>query len=113
MLACALARATGASRIAITDIDHQRLDFAKKEGFADDIYALPRGEKLSGNEGLEVSRKNSKDLLSAVGMAEGFDVVYECSGVEPSVQLGVFVRPRQMLSFPWQSFSLIAQLFFF
>jgi L-iditol 2-dehydrogenase len=92
LLVCALARAAGASRVAVTDIDQRRLAFAQQEGFATDIYTLPRGPRLSGQEGLEVSRDNSKNLLGDLDV-EGFDAVFECTGVEPSIQLGIFVRP--------------------
>ncbi|KAF5310817.1 hypothetical protein D9619_007811 [Psilocybe cf. subviscida] len=41
LLACALARHRGARRVCAVDINRERLEFAKREGFADEIYCLP------------------------------------------------------------------------
>jgi L-iditol 2-dehydrogenase len=41
LLACALAKHRGASRVVAVDINQARLEFAKNEGFADEIYCLP------------------------------------------------------------------------
>src|SRR5258705_13286399 len=41
LLACALAKHTGASRVVAVDINPARLAFAKDNGFADEIFCLP------------------------------------------------------------------------
>ena len=41
LLACALAKHTGASRVVAVDINPARLAFAKDNGFADDVFCLP------------------------------------------------------------------------
>ncbi|KAF8196011.1 GroES-like protein [Pholiota molesta] len=41
LLACALAKHRGARRVVAVDINPVRLEFAKKNGFADDVYCLP------------------------------------------------------------------------
>ena len=41
LLACALAKHMGASRVCAIDINPVRLEFAKKHGFADAVYCLP------------------------------------------------------------------------
>ncbi|CAE6523873.1 unnamed protein product [Rhizoctonia solani] len=92
LLACALAKATGASRVTAIDIDQGRLDFAHSVGFATDIYCLPRGERpRTSEEGLKKSRQAAIDALEDLANPEGYDVVFECTGVESCIQMGIFM----------------------
>jgi L-iditol 2-dehydrogenase len=93
LLACALSKATGASRITAIDIDQGRLEFARSVGFATDVYSLPRGERpRTSEEGLKKSKQTALDALDDLDAPEGYDVVFECTGVESCIQMGVFVR---------------------
>jgi L-iditol 2-dehydrogenase len=42
LLACALAKARGCSRVVAVDINQARLSLAKRHGFAEDVFCLPR-----------------------------------------------------------------------
>jgi L-iditol 2-dehydrogenase len=54
LLACALAKHRGARRVCAVDINRERLEFAKREGFADEIYCLP----APGTKKEEVTEKS-------------------------------------------------------
>lgn len=41
---------------------------------------------------LRASKERIGEALSYFGMSEGFDVVFECSGAEPCVQMSIYVR---------------------
>ncbi|EJD45412.1 GroES-like protein [Auricularia subglabra TFB-10046 SS5] len=95
-LACALAKAQGASRVCAIDINAGRLAFVKAHGFADETMCLPR--TAPGTAVPEDAHKRAAKLANAAlahfDEPAGFDVVYECSGAEPCIQLGVFAaRP--------------------
>ncbi|KAH9478414.1 Sorbitol dehydrogenase [Psilocybe cubensis] len=47
LLACALAKHRGAARVVAVDINPARLEFAKREGFADDVFCLPQPQSSS------------------------------------------------------------------
>jgi L-iditol 2-dehydrogenase len=92
----------GASRIAAADINRARLDWALAHGVADDIYHVPTTHsrptdsvKTKGNpadEGIRRSKENATEALGNCGLLDGFDIVMECTGVESSAQMGIFVR---------------------
>lgn len=105
LLACMLARAQGANRIVCVDVNEQRLQFAKKQGFVDLVFnsSSPRDRRPSSaspltpaelmQESLDRSKKSAELILEGTGMAgtEGFDVVFECTGAEPCIQAGIYV----------------------
>lgn len=100
LLACALARAYGASRVCAIDINQARLDFALKQGFAQQIHCLPASEKpKTTDEQVRRARENASAALSAFGMPDGFDVIFECTGAEPCIQMSVFVSKKDSLLF--------------
>ncbi|EST10028.1 Alcohol dehydrogenase, C-terminal [Kalmanozyma brasiliensis GHG001] len=125
LLACAAAKASGASFVAAVDIDEGRLAFAAANGWADATYLLPRGAPPAAVEESDArARRTAEDkaaisaaqtsagsLLQALSTSsgaagtttgfatqpapldlssEGFDVVFECTGVPSCVQTGIF-----------------------
>lgn len=127
LLACAAAKASGASYVAAVDIDEGRLVFANANGWADATYLLPRAPPAPAANGAEenldararrmaedklaISSASSAatDLLNALSAStscnatgyavqpapldlasDGFDVVFECTGVPTCVQTGIF-----------------------
>ena len=116
LLACALAKHIGASKVCAVDINPVRLEFALKHGFADAVYCLPstsvplstipksNGVSVNGIPKLSVPAtatfseeqiKKSKDAaavaLAAFDSKDGFDVVFECTGAESPIQMCIFV----------------------
>ncbi|KAF8575253.1 GroES-like protein [Ramaria rubella] len=101
ILACSLAKALGASRVAAIDINRARLDWAITHGVADAVFHVPlpprpadfvavKSKNSSADEGIRRSKENAVDAMRKFGMEDGFDIVLECTGVETSAQTGIF-----------------------
>lgn len=92
ILACALAKSNGASRVVAIDINQTRLDFAKTHGFASEVFCLPTGDKAkTSDEQLRRAKENIQMACAKFGEEEGFDVVFECTGAEPCIQMAIHV----------------------
>lgn len=90
ILACALANAYGASRVVAIDINQARLNFAKSHGFASQTHCLPMVDKAkTTDEQLRRAKDNVSTALSKFNEPEGFDVVFECTGAEPCIQMSI------------------------
>ncbi len=95
LLACEAAKALGASRVRVVDISQERVEFASREGFAEAGYVMPRKERLpqGSPESLKQAKETADEILAWAGedLAEGFDVVMECTGVESCMQAAIHV----------------------
>ncbi|TFY73698.1 hypothetical protein EWM64_g10313 [Hericium alpestre] len=82
LLACALAKSQGASRVVAIDINQARLAFAKNHGFADDVFCLPAAAKAKTPEDqLRRAQENAQRVLKVFDEADGFDVVFDQADV--------------------------------
>ncbi|KAG1748299.1 chaperonin 10-like protein [Suillus paluster] len=91
VLACALSNAYGASRVVAVDINEARLNFVKSHGFASQTYCLPMGDKAKTTEDqLRRAKDNITAALLKFNEPEGFDVVFECTGAEPCIQMSIY-----------------------
>ncbi|KAF8331288.1 chaperonin 10-like protein [Cantharellus anzutake] len=94
------------SFIAAMDLDKGKLDTLMDAGYADAIYHVTSpvvsqraGGKVGGmtrEEGLLRSRKLAKEALAALsvddrGAIKGYDVVFECTGVESCIQTAILM----------------------
>lgn len=92
ILACALAKSYGASQVVAIDINQQRLDFAKANGFASQIHCLSiTRQQKSSEEQLRTARENVAQALAAFQVPDGFDIVFECTGAESCIQMSIYV----------------------
>ncbi|OJA11373.1 hypothetical protein AZE42_05157 [Rhizopogon vesiculosus] len=90
VLACALSNAYGASRVVAIDINQARLDFVKSHGFASQTYCLPMTDKAkTTEEQLRRAKENVSVALHEFNEPEGFDIVFECTGAEPCIQMSI------------------------
>ncbi|KAF9233414.1 chaperonin 10-like protein [Melanogaster broomeanus] len=90
ILACALAKSSGASKVVAIDINQQRLDFAKGNGFASQTFCLPKVDRAkSSEEQLRRARESVSLALSEFGTPDGFDIVFECTGAETCIQMSI------------------------
>ncbi|KGB75142.2 xylitol dehydrogenase [Cryptococcus deuterogattii R265] len=93
LLTCALARASGCTSVVAVDIEQGKLDFAAQQGWTTSTFCLPRGPRVSGVEALEAAGKawealKASDAVQSVeGLEDGFDAVFECTGVESCMQM--------------------------
>ncbi|MEX9790698.1 L-threonine 3-dehydrogenase [Providencia rettgeri] len=71
IMAAAVCRHVGARHVVITDVNDYRLELAKKMGVS---------------RAVNVSRENLKDVMTELGMKEGFDVALEVSGSPAAFQ---------------------------
>jgi D-xylulose reductase len=78
------------------DIQQEKLDFAKS--FAATHTFIP--SRPSGDEtGMAAAERNAKELIAQLGEdmveADGADLVLECTGATPCVQMGIFcTKPK-------------------
>ena len=100
LLTAAMLMAHGAGTIVTTDIDSRRVSFAVENGFADKGVAMPRRSGSTIEEKLAITREVAQ-LLGAEShrgtekpIGE-FDTVFECTGVEPCLQIGIYVSDQQ------------------
>lgn len=111
LLACALAKAYGASRVCAIDINQARLDFALKQGFAQQVHCLPASERpKTTDEQVRRARENVSAALSVFNIPDGFDVIFECTGAEPCIQMSVFVSTMSASLSPSIDRSIILPL---
>ncbi|KAI5783950.1 putative sorbitol dehydrogenase, partial [Pyronema domesticum] len=82
LLVAAVTNLTGTSKVCITDIILERVDFAIANGWATKGYVAPPGLTT----GLEIAT----DLKAKLNMLNGYDVVYDCTGMEVCVQTGIY-----------------------
>ncbi|KAH8105796.1 chaperonin 10-like protein [Phellopilus nigrolimitatus] len=90
LLACSIARSRHAARVVALDINPQRLEFARRHGFADAVYCLPAGDKAKTTE--DILRRTKENIMMALqefDEPDGFDIVFECTGAEPCIQMSI------------------------
>jgi threonine dehydrogenase-like Zn-dependent dehydrogenase len=91
LLAGAVAKASGAVKITMLDINQSRLDFAKN--YVANEVVLAEREIPQGLSSIDFSKKFSQKLLES-GFEQA-DVVLECSGVETCIQTGIYVSANK------------------
>ncbi len=92
LLACSLAKSYGATSVVAIDINQTRLDFAREQGFAQKTFCLPMTDKAkTTDDQLRRAKENISAALVHFDMPDGFDVVFECTGAEPCIQMSIHV----------------------
>ncbi|GAM35111.1 hypothetical protein TCE0_015r03163 [Talaromyces pinophilus] len=91
VLSQAVAKAWGAKTVIGVDVVESRLEVAKQFG-ADYTFSPPRMEP--GGDPIAHAENVANLLKKKFNLGEGPDVVLECSGAEPCVQLGIFAARR-------------------
>lgn len=94
MLTAAALSVMGVAHIVITDIDAKRLAIAAELGggrYKLKTHLLPRKPPASDtNEALANAQSLAEELSTANELQIGFSRVFECTGMPPCVQLGIF-----------------------
>ncbi|KAE8381721.1 hypothetical protein BDV26DRAFT_254950 [Aspergillus bertholletiae] len=81
LLCCAVARAFGASKVIVVDVQTKRLEFARAYAATGDF--LPGMDSSPADNAIRIREENE--------LGAGADVVIEASGAEPSVYTGIHV----------------------
>ncbi|OJJ77796.1 hypothetical protein ASPBRDRAFT_25424 [Aspergillus brasiliensis CBS 101740] len=87
VLCQAVAKAHGAKKVIGVDVVQSRLEVAKSYG-VDHVFMPEKPER--GEDPIAHAEKMAQKLKEECGLEEGADVVLECSGAEPCVQMGIF-----------------------
>jgi L-iditol 2-dehydrogenase len=112
LLACSVAQSKGAARVVAIDNNQTRLNFAKDNGFASQTFCLPppeKGKTATTDDQLRRAKESAQAALSEFGAPEGFDIVFECTGAEPVIQMSVHVSHH----FSGRALAWIALVFCF
>jgi L-iditol 2-dehydrogenase len=95
LLCAAICKVKGAKAVVIADISEERVQFAVKNGLADAQVVVPMKRPATTEEKLQYAQEiaqMAKDAEVGNGEAAGdFDGVYECTGVESSLQSAIYV----------------------
>ena len=107
LLVCALARTSGCTTVVA--VEQGKLAFAKEMDWVTGVHPLPKGPRVSGLDALEVAKagweglRASEEVQAVEGLEDGFDAVFECTGVESCMQLSVMVgRPIRAWLGKWR-----------
>ena len=94
MLSAAALSVAGVSNIVVADIDAPRLKIAKNMAggrFKLKTFLIPKKPApASTEEGFANAESLAKEVGAIAGLDSGFDRVFECTGVPPCVQLGIY-----------------------
>ena len=94
MLTAAALSVAGVSNIVIADIDAPRLEIAAAMAggrFKLKTFLIPKkAPPASTDEALSNAESLAKEVGAVGGLEAGFDRVFECTGVPPCVQLGIY-----------------------
>jgi L-iditol 2-dehydrogenase len=94
MLTAAVLSVAGVSNIVIADIDAPRLKIAAGMAggrFKLKTFLIPKkAPPASTEDALSNAEALAKEVSAAGGLDSGFDRVFECTGVPPCVQLGIY-----------------------
>ncbi len=98
LLACSLSIGLGATSVTAIDIDETKLKFARNIVGVTNTWQVPMLKPAANrDEAIERSKDFARQALEDIGM-DGFDIVFECTGVESCIQMAIFVRPMSRLS---------------
>ncbi|KAI5292645.1 hypothetical protein KEM52_006173 [Ascosphaera acerosa] len=81
LLTCGVAKAFGAVKVVVVDIQEKRAKFAVDNGFATHYYIPERVEPAV----------SAQKIIEQFGLGFGADVVIDASGAEPCIHMGIYV----------------------
>ena len=92
LLCAAMCKVSGADRIEVADAQDARVKFATNHGFAADSLVVPVRKPSTAEDNLEAAKATAAQACKVQSETfEGFDVVFECTGVEACTQAAIYV----------------------
>lgn len=96
LMTAAMARASGASTVLIADVDHGRVQYALRNGFATKGYVVPPRRPLKETtEKFTAAKEQAAEMVEIACEddmdVEGADVTFDCTGKEFCMQAGLYV----------------------
>lgn len=96
LLTAAMAKMSGATTVVIVDVDHGRIQYALRNGFAHKGFVVP--SRRNGGEESEqfgAAKDFAADVMQIASLGdvafEGADLTFDCTGKEICMQAGLFV----------------------
>ncbi|KAI0146194.1 GroES-like protein [Xylariaceae sp. FL1272] len=91
LLTAAMLRVEKAAKITLADIEGRRVEFGTQNGFADAGVTLPRTRPASNEMADKLAHAQvTAKLLVGGESAPLYDVVFECTGVEPCIVASIY-----------------------
>ena len=90
-LCAAVCKTKGAWKVKIADTQRGRVVSAIENSFADDGLVVSTNKDGNLEERLQTAKDAAEKACHDKDI-EGFDVVFECTGVEASTQMAIYVR---------------------
>lgn len=87
LLCAAVARSKGINAITMVDVDSARLEFARSQRLADSVFTMPLRPNDS-EDGADFCARIATEITSQ-NLGSLFETVYECTGVETCVNVGI------------------------
>ena len=94
LLVAAVAKAYGAEKVIIADVQSRRIDHAVQHKFADVNVLVPMERPQTIDDKLEYAKKVAELVGKASGDDGQVDAVFECTGVETCLQTAIYVSAR-------------------
>ena len=92
LLCAAMCKASGAVSIQIADIQSERVKFATNHDYATEGMVIPMRKPTTLEEDLMAAQATAVQACKIQSETfEGFDVVFECTGVEACTQAAIYV----------------------
>ena len=96
LLTAAMAKMSGATTVVIVDIDHGRIQYALRNGFAHKGFVVPSRQNASeASEQFSSAKDFAADVMEVASLGdadfEGADLTFDCTGKEVCMQAGLFV----------------------
>lgn len=96
LLTAAMAKMSGATTVVIVDLDHGRIQYALKNGFAHKGFVVPLRQATSGaSEQFSIAKNLAANVMQVASLGdvdfEGADLTFDCTGKEVCMQAGLFV----------------------
>jgi L-iditol 2-dehydrogenase len=96
LLTAAMAKMSGATTVVIVDVDHGRIQYALRNGFAHKGLVVPARHDADGaSSQFGAARELATDVMRIASLDdvefEGADLTFDCTGKEICMQAGLYV----------------------
>jgi len=94
LLVSAVAKVYGAQNVVIGDLNRDRVQFAEEHGFAHHGWTVDLIISDDLNDKLNKIKKMVARMTD-IGLLARYDAVFECTGVESSLQTAIYVCTQE------------------
>ena len=92
LLCAAMCKISGVARVRIADIQADRVNFATAHCYATEGMVIPMRKSTTLEENLVAAKATASEACKIQSETSGgFDVVFECTGIEACTQAAIYV----------------------